>query len=241
MTSFNVGNSYAVRSIGTDAFQWKDANNNNVFRPGGDVLYNAYLPCNMLFNSYAPADIRGMEKQFFFRNYTDATNVTHTLNNIGNWAWFDETGLKNGRDGDNNMPMIRYAEILLIAAEGLARTGQEVEARGYLNQVRKRAGLADETAAGNALIQSILTERLHEFPLEFKIWDDIRRTRLYPEEDGMQSGRLKWVALASAKIQNKPDGSIKVGAIPEYALLWPIPLRDMQANPGLKNQNPGWN
>ncbi len=241
MTSFNVGNSYAVRSIGTDAFQWKDANNNNVFRPGGDVLYNAYLPCNMLFNSYAPADIRGMEKQFFFRNYTDATNVTHTLNNIGNWAWFDETGLKNGRDGDNNMPMIRYAEILLIAAEGLARTGQEVEARSYLNQVRKRAGLADETAGGSALIQSILTERLHEFPLEFKIWDDIRRTRLYPEEDGMQSGRLKWVALASAKIQNKPDGSIKVGAIPEYALLWPIPLRDMQANPGLKNQNPGWN
>lgn len=241
MTNFNVGNSYAVRSIGADAFQWKDANNSNVFKPGGDVLYNAYLPCDMLINSYAANDIRSMEKQFFFRNYTDATGVTHTLNNIGNWAWFDERGLRNGRDGDYNMPMIRYAEILLIAAEGLARTGQEGEARGYLNQVRKRAGLSDVTLGGNALIQAILTERFHEFPLEFKIWDDIRRTRLYPEEDGMQSGRLKWTPLATAKIQNKPDGTIKTGAIPEHALLWPIPLREMQANPELKNQNSGWN
>lgn len=241
MTSYNVGNSYAARSIGTDAFQWKDANNKNVFSPGGDVLYNAYLPCNMILDSYTPTDIRGMEKQFFFRNYTDVTNIPHTLNNAGNWAWFDETALKTGRDGDYNMPMIRYAEILLIAAEGLARTSQEAEARTYLNQIRKRAGLADETASGDALIQSILTERLHEFPLEFKIWDDIRRTKLYPEENGAQSGKLKWVALANAKIQNKPDGAIKVGAIPEYALLWPIPLREMQANTALKNQNPGWN
>ncbi len=241
MTSFNVGNSYAVRSIGTDAFQWKDANNNNVFRPGGDVLYNAYLPSNLIINSYAANDIRGMEKQFFFRTYTDATGVTHTLNNIGNWAWFDETGLRNGRDGDYNMPMIRYAEILLIAAEGLARTGQETEARTYLNQVRRRAGLADETASGTELINAILTERLHEFALEFKIWDDIRRTRLYPEADGVQSGRLRWVPLANAQIQNKPEGATRVGAIPEHALLWPIPLREMQANPSLQNQNPGWN
>lgn len=241
-TSYNVGNSYAVRSIGTDAFQWKNANNQSVFKPGGDVLYNAYLPSDLLINSYHPSDVRSLEKQFFFREYTDDTGVTHTLNNVGNWAWFDAGSLINGRNGDYNMPIFRYAEVLLIAAEGLARTGNEPEARGYLNQVRKRAGLADETATGNALIQSILTERFHEFPLEFKIWDDIRRTRLYPEADGMQSGRLKWVPLASAVIQNKPDGTTRVGAIPEHALLWPIPLSEMQANTALEgHQNPGWN
>ncbi len=241
MTSYNVGNSYPARSIGAEAFQWKDGANNNVFRPAGDVMYNAYLPSSVLLDSYAPSDIRRMEKQFFFRNYTDATGVAHTLNNVGNWLWFDEASLRNGRDGDYNMPMIRYAEILLIAAEGLARTGQEGPARGYLNQVRRRAGLANETAAGDALIQSILTERFHEFPLEFKIWDDIRRTRWYPQADGMQSGKLRWVPLASAVIQNKPEGATKTGAIPEHALLWPIPLNEMQANPALKNQNPGWN
>ncbi len=238
-TNFNVGNSYACRSIGTDAFQW------GIFKPAGDVLYNAYLPCDMLIDSYDPADIRGHEKQFFFKEYTYVLKnetITSTLNYIGNWAWFDEKSLIGGKNGDYNMPTFRYAEVLLIAAEGLARTGKETEAKTYLNQVRKRAGLSDETATGDNLIQSILTERFHEFPLEFKIWDDIRRTRLYPEENGVESGKLKWVALGSAKIQNKPDGSIKVGAIPEYALLWPIPLSEMQANPALQgNQNPGWN
>ncbi|MDF9830548.1 RagB/SusD family nutrient uptake outer membrane protein [Parabacteroides sp. PF5-6] len=235
-TNYNVGNSYPVRSVGTDAFQW------GVLHPGGDVLYNAYLPCDMLLNSYAPEDIRGHEKQFFFRHYTDADGNNYELNNAGNWAWFEEEPLINGKNGDNNMPTFRYSEVLLIAAEGLARTGNESEAKDYLNQVRKRAGLADETASGDALIQSILTERFHEFPLEFKIWDDIRRTRLYPEADGMNSGKLKWTPLASATIQNKPDGSTRVGAIPEHALLWPIPLRELQANPALQgNQNPGWN
>jgi len=243
-TSYNVGNSYAVRSIGTDAFQWKDADGGSVFTPGGDVLYNAYLPCEMLINSYASDDIRNMEKQFFFREYTDDTGVSHTLNEVGNWAWFDKVSLTSGTDGDYNMPMFRYAEVLLIAAEGLARQGggQEAEALGYLNQVRKRAGLGDETATGDALIKAILTERLHEFPLEFKIWDDIRRTRLYPQADGLQSGTLEWVTLSTAAIQNKPEGdNTKVGVIPEYALLWPIPLSEMQANPSLENQNAGWN
>lgn len=244
-SSYSIGNSYARLSIGTDAFQWKDANNEQIFHPSGDVLYNAYLPCNMIINSYAPEDIRGHEKQYFFRKYTDATGITHDLNNIGNWMWFDEKVLTEGHDGDNNIPVMRYSEVLLIAAEGLARTGHEANTEGgalyYLNQVRKRAGLPDETATGDALIQSILTERLHEFPLEFKVWDDIRRTRLYPEADGMNSGKLKWTPLANATIQNKPDGSTKVGALPDYVLLWPIPLDEMQRNPALKgHQNPGW-
>jgi hypothetical protein len=235
-SSYNVGNSYACRSIDAGAFQWK------IFHPGGDVLYTAYLPCNMLMESYEDGDIRGHEKQFFFRNYTSSDGTAFTLNTVGNWAWFDEQPLINGKDGDNNMPTFRYSEVLLIAAEGYARTGDNTKALGYLNQVRKRAGLADASATGDALVQVILTERFHEFPLEFKIWDDIRRTRLYPETDGANSGTLKWTALGTAKIQNKPAGVEKVGAIPEYALLWPIPLREMQANSALVgHQNPGWN
>lgn len=244
--SYSIGNPYACRSAGTEATLWKDANNESVFNPNSNVMYNAYLPCNMIINSYAPEDIRGHEKQFFFKEYTDATGISHEFNNIANWMWFDEKALTEGHDGDYNVPIMRYSEVLLIAAEGLARTGHEANTEGgalyYLNQVRKRAGLPDETATGDALIQSILTERLHEFPLEFKVWDDIRRTRLYPEADGVNSGKLKWTPLTNATIQNKPDGSTKVGALPEYVLLWPIPLDEMQRNPALEgHQNPGWN
>lgn len=61
-----------------------------VFHPGGDVLYNAYLPCDMLLTSYASNDIRGHENSSSLSQYTDAEGNTHTLNNAGNWAWFDE-------------------------------------------------------------------------------------------------------------------------------------------------------
>lgn len=240
-SSYNVGNSYACRSVGADAFQWKDANGDAIFHPGGDVMYNAYLPCKMITDSYDPADIRGHEKQFFFWHYTDDTGLTHDLNETGCWMWFDEDALKNGHDGDLNVPTMRYSEVLLIAAEGYARTGNDAKAQAYLNQVRRRAGLANDAATGNQLVQDILTERLHEFPLEFKIWDDIRRTHLYPQAS-TTTGRLKWVDLQQAAIQNKPEGSSRVGAIPEYVLLWPIPLAEIQRNPSLEgHQNPGWN
>lgn len=240
-SSHKIGNSYPSRSIGTEAFQWKDAKGNGIFHPGGDVMYNCYLPTGILLDSYAPEDIRIQEKQLFFYEYTDDTGLEHTLGNAGNWMWFDEEALKKGQDSDYNMPMMRYAEVLLIAAEGYAKSGNEGKAREYLNQVRKRANLAPVTSGGDQLVQAILTERLHELPLEFRIWDDIRRTRLYPEADGMHSGTLKWTPLQQAKVQNKPAvGKTKVGGIPEYALLWPIPRVDMQANKELKTQNPGW-
>jgi len=243
-TNLSSGSSYQSRAAGSDITQWKDAKGKSVFLT--TVVANQYMPCDMIIDSYAPEDIRAHEKQFFFREYTDATQVSHTMNNIGNWLWFDDKAMINGVASDNNIPIMRYSEVLLIAAEALARTGhegnQEGGAKYYLNQVRKRAGLADETATGDALIQAILTERLHELPLEFRIWDDIRRTHLYPEANGVKSGKLKWVSLANATIQNKPDGSTKVGALPEWVLLWPLPADEIQRNPALVgHQNEGWN
>ncbi|MDR0891026.1 MAG: RagB/SusD family nutrient uptake outer membrane protein [Mediterranea sp.] len=245
--SLGVGNDYPCRSIYTDASQWKKRDGKtSVFNPGGGVLYDAYCPAPMILNSYDPNDLRIQDYQFFFWNYIDsATDSLYVIDHYtpGNWAWFDEAALKKGTNGSYNIPTFRYSEILLIAAEGLARTGHEDNAVGgakyYLNQVRKRAYLPDETATGDELIQSILTERLHEFPLEFKVWDDIRRTRLYPEAS-TETGKLNWVPLKTATIQNKPEGQTKVGAIPEYALLWPFSLDQLQVNPKL-TQNPGWN
>lgn len=243
-TNQKIGNGYVNLCMGTDATTWKDANNNSLFKM--NVMHKAYQPANIILNSYADNDVRGMEKQFFFNTWTDATGIVHTLNYPGIWAWFEETAITDGTSGDNNIPTMRYAEVLLIAAEGYARTGDENKAKFYLDQVRKRAGLAGSTATGDDLVQAILTERLHEFPVEFKVWDDIRRTRLYPEgvfgADGKQkTDVLRWTALANAKIQNKPVDNVKVGAIPEYVLLWPIPQDEMQRNKALAgHQNPGW-
>ena len=121
-----VGNGYADLCIGSDATTWKDADGNSVFKKS--LLHKAYQPCDMIFKSYAPEDIRGHEKQIFFNTYTDNTGVEHVLNYPGIWSWFEEDAEINNHGGDNNIPTMRYPEVLLIAAEGYARTGNTAKA-----------------------------------------------------------------------------------------------------------------
>ncbi|ODS81884.1 MAG: hypothetical protein ABS46_10410 [Cytophagaceae bacterium SCN 52-12] len=76
-----------------------------------------------------------------------------------------------------NWPVYRYAEVLLFLAEALNEQGKGAQALPYLNQVRRRAGLADatETATG-ALREIIFKERRVELAFENKRWFDLVRT-----------------------------------------------------------------
>ncbi|WP_126245663.1 RagB/SusD family nutrient uptake outer membrane protein [Chitinophaga rhizosphaerae] len=65
-----------------------------------------------------------------------------------------------------NTRLIRYADVLLMAAEAYYRAGNEGRARAELNKVRKRAKLADVTAAGDALFDAIVRERQLELAFE---------------------------------------------------------------------------
>jgi tetratricopeptide (TPR) repeat protein len=78
--------------------------------------------------------------------------------------------------------LIRYADVLLMAAEALNENGKQTEALTYLNQVRERARegnssiLPDITVTDqNLLRDKILLERRHELALEGeRFWDLIR-------------------------------------------------------------------
>ncbi len=78
--------------------------------------------------------------------------------------------------------LIRYADVLLMAAEALNEDGKPTDALVYLNQVRKRARggnnsiLPDVTTTDkNLLRDKILLERRHELALEGeRFWDLIR-------------------------------------------------------------------
>ncbi len=78
--------------------------------------------------------------------------------------------------------LIRYADVLLMAAEALNENGKQTEALTYLNQVRSRARegnnsiLPDVTTTDqNLLREKILSERRHELALEgHRFWDLIR-------------------------------------------------------------------
>ena len=91
---------------------------------------------------------------------------------------------------NNNWRIYRYSEALLNAAELLITTGGSAgDARNYLNQVRKRAGLQTEL---EPTIDNILQERHLEFVGEGKrYWDLVRTDRaastLVPDEYGYRT------------------------------------------------------
>ena len=73
--------------------------------------------------------------------------------------------------------IIRNEELVLIAAEIAAQQGNAAEATRLINIIRKAAGLADYrgTATKDALINTVLKERLYSLFYEGHRWVDMRR------------------------------------------------------------------
>lgn len=96
---------------------------------------------------------------------------------------FDPAGQGNFHGVD--IPVIRYADILLSRAEALNELNQSVgEAKSLVREVRERAGLSDHSAldaatTGTALRDFILLERAKEFIHEGKRREDLVRHDLF--------------------------------------------------------------
>ena len=131
---------------------------------------------------------------------------------------FEHTGYYNrkyiSRQGDlntgdqnltnpNNYRAIRFADVLLMAAEAYARGGLGDEtARMYLNRVRMRAGLDDVLSGGADLIMAIYQERRVELVGEGHHFFDLVRTgRAAQEIDGFQAGKHELFPIPSIEIE----------------------------------------
>ena len=98
-------------------------------------------------------------------------------------AWVPDHPGGNG-NGPGNIRILRYADVLLIAAEALNENGKTQEALTYLNTVRARARgsnpnlLPDVTTTDQAALrQRIWRERRVELAMEQHRWFDLKRTR----------------------------------------------------------------
>ena len=142
---------------------------------------------------------------------------------------------------DNNWPVLRYADVLLMLAEALnEQSGPTSEAYGYLNQVRKRAGLAevaglDKTAFRNKVLQ----ERRIELAFENHRWFDLKRTKTPAELAQFMN------AYAAKEKANPtvPRGGVAFNALDyvftENEYVFPIPAPQILINDKL-TQNPGY-
>lgn len=204
---------------------------------------NVYGLSNRYMNIYEENDLRAQPNQFFHWEYTNPnTGESITFSSPCNWYWYDENAVLETSVGTKDWNFFRYAETLLSAAECIARTeGVTADARNYLAQVKARANMDGEDAVTiaaqlpngqQAFIEECLKERLREFPLEFKVWDDCVRTMTFPNVSETTPGDVQFVNLIGAT-----NGS---GAVfKETDLYWPIPVNEIQRNPNL-TQNDGY-
>lgn len=119
---------------------------------------------------------------------------------------------------------LRYADVLLMKAEALNELGNTGQAAEPLYEVRKRAGLTNLADVQNltqaAMREKIRKERRIELAFEGHQWFDIIRW------DGGQYALNFLHSIGKVNAQTKH-------------LLLPIPQREIDANPNLK-QNPGY-
>jgi hypothetical protein len=196
---------------------------------------NAYVPSSawgiVVPSANFPSKFEPNDK----RRAVNIFEAGSVYNNIPfNPAWSPQTGVMVAKyiigdppittegavDAERNMPVIRYAEVLLIYAEALNELGQTPAAEEYLNKVRERAGLPPKTGLSKDLFRdAIFQERRIELFGEGHRFFDLRRI-----------GKLdEYVRVNEGKANYKEPKN----------LYFPIPQGERDLNPGLE-QNTGY-
>lgn len=184
-------------------------------RGSGGWGWGFNTPSQNLVDAYnAEGDNIRRDATIIFRGETlwDGRLVPDTVENpMYNEKAYSSASLGSG-DGDKNIRILRYAEILLIRAEAATYVGGD--AAGPLNQVRARVNL---TPIANPTVQDVWKERRLELAFEHDRWFDIVRT-------------------GQAQAAMAADGKTFVVGKHE---LFPIPNAQLIQTPQM-TQNPGW-
>lgn len=203
----------------------------NVFDSFEDGDYRKELSFVTESNEYPDGEFRTFER---FAELSRGTSRPHIDKY---WNFTGSTFGPNRRDSDLNYIGMRYAEVLLIAAEASNQlNGPTEEALGYVNQIRERARNgavgsvarsvpADLSLGGfnqESFHDAIIEERRIELAFEFKRWYDIKRLKLGQE------------VFAEGGLEKRPNFN------PARDYLFPVPAIEIQRNPTFAPQNPGY-
>ena len=173
------------------------------------------------YNSFEPNDKR---KETVLTSYINSNGQTISLLNSDDTRplkyWPDQNAVNGGMG--NDIPVIRYADILLSRAEALNElNGPNAESISLINLVRERAGVADIQLANfadkEALRDCIIDERGWEFYCE-----GLRRQDLIRTDKFISYAHARGVANAAATHR-----------------LYPIPQQAVDSDSKLE-QNPGY-
>jgi len=150
-------------------------------------------------------------------------------------------------DAENDWPILRYADILLMIAEAQGYTQSSLD---LINEIRSRAGLADLTMANVTSVEeferALATERRIEFAFENQRWFDLVRynttmTTITAQQLIREHYADEYDAHYSEYLPPTPTLQELQNNITEQKLLLPIPQREIDTNTQLViPQNPGY-
>ncbi len=199
-----------------------EVSNDGVNNNGNNSLAYFYDPAGYgdvfavqaLYDLYSPTDIR---KQLMVPGDKSGQPINIVLK-------YPNAANPDDKDDDK---ILRYSDILLILAEADARTGNEDDARKWLNEVAQQRdpSFSGFTSTGQTLIDDIIRERRKELAFEGDRYWDIVRLNLDVNRTNLDNNYPSNTSLTL------PAGDPK--------RIWPIPQAEIDANPNIA-QNPGY-
>lgn len=193
----------------------------------GDLgISSGWEGCRMTEQFYRKFDTSKDQRAIF---WTDGQSVSvNSMGDFTNGIAFQKykniasDGTPGKQQGfvDTDFPMMRYADVLLMAAECQAR-GASIDGLSAYNEVRARAGMP---AANTLDLNEILEERARELYLELWRRQDLIRYNKFTSSDYVWDWK----------------GGVRDGqGVESYKNLFPLPTSDLMVNPNLV-QNDGY-
>lgn len=178
-----------------------------------DAGYSFNVPTQEVVDAFEDGDLRLEYSILDIEKYIEENPGSSYQEDAG----YEQTGYFNrkimARLGDANLSdaaltnpdnyrAIRYADVLLMAAEALNRGNiSDTRAQDYLNEVRNRAMLGDVTTTGTNLTNDIWKERRVELVGEgHRFFDLVRTGRAAAEIDGFVAGKHELFPIPQEEI-----------------------------------------
>ncbi|NJX16768.1 RagB/SusD family nutrient uptake outer membrane protein [Tamlana crocina] len=227
---FAIQQTQSVSSQGT-AFGHVWGSRNRLNNPGLGQRHGGFT--KDFYDSFEATDVRRDVTMAY--SYVDREGITRTF---ADGYYPEREGIyqnkyvdidQNAVDGDPDMIVYRYSDALLMAAEiENSLNGPTAKAYGYLNRVRSRA-LATDAPDGmtqEEFAEYIYEERYKELSFEFQEIYDIRRLGKVEEVLAQHPENVTWSPTNTAYNPNFN--------------LWPLPVSEINSNPKILENNPGW-
>lgn len=186
---------------------------------------------------YVPFSVNTLGNNVCFSKWRQSAPINRTQSGFPTWA------------SNMDWPVLRYADVLLLYAEAAYKTGYEPTARNLLKEVRTRA--CTENNVVNATLLNDLTATYNKTNFIDELLDERSRELCgegWRRFDLIRFGKMvsTLTAVSSTAVSGNPyfyynsNMATVKSNFQENKIWFPVPKREIAANPNLLPNNPGY-